>query len=101
VFLAQSFIQSSNSPRFRPPFCDAEDHQNGADAAGNDGNYRAKQCRREAGFKRAELVRSPNEDIVYGGNAATHFIGRDQLHDGPANNDADTVEGADEKEHRE
>src|SRR5438477_6035856 len=100
VFLVQSFIQSSNSPRFGPPFYDAKDHQNGADAAGNDGNYRPKQCRCDAGFKRTELVRSPNEDIVYGGNAATHFIGGDQLHDGPANNYADAVEGADEKEHR-
>ena len=57
-----------------------------------------KPLRCKARFKLTEFVGSADKNHVHGVDAATHFVGRANLYEHLANNDADHVRRADEKE---
>jgi hypothetical protein len=91
-------IQRSDAPRLGPAERNSEHDQDGPDATRYDGNHRTKQRCGQSRFERAKFVRCADENIVHGRNAPPHFVWRDELHDGPANDDAHAVKRAEHKQ---
>ena len=78
-----------------------EDGQHRADAAEDDALDRAEPGGGQAGFEAADLVAGADEDVVHGADAAAHVIGREDLHQGVADDDRDVIDRADQHEHEE
>ena len=100
-FVGFGVLEGTEPADFGPDERDGEDGEEGADAAEDDGAGGAEEVGGETGFPAAEFVAGADEDVVDGGDAAAHFVGGENLHQRVADDDADVVEHAGEREHRE
>jgi len=86
------FLRSIEPPVFpnrRPDQRHGDNDENGADAAGYDGEHRPKPMRQRARFKPAELfVRRADEQTVHRGDASALLIRSQHLHQRVPDNDA-------------
>ena len=94
-------IEAAVSTDLGPVKGDGEDDEDGADAAGDDGNDWTEVLGDETGLESAKFVGGADEEAVDGADATAFFIRSEKLDEGVADDDADIVGETTEEEHSE